>query len=157
MKPENLQERLQSIFAAPLKRKSFLKYTAISGSAMLLGLEACHKENHNPGEGTGGNPVTDVGSGDPGILNFAYALEQLEAAFYIKVNAAFYTNITSEEQQILTDIMNHEVAHRDFFKAALGSAAIKTLTFDFSSIDFTSRAAVLGTAKALEDTGRICL
>jgi rubrerythrin len=152
MKPENLQERLQSIFAAPLKRKSFLKYTAISGSAMLLGLEACHKDNNNPGEPTT-NPVTDVGSGDPGILNFAYALEQLEAAFYIKVNASFYTNITSEEQQILTDIMNHEVAHRDFFKAALGSAAIKTLTFDFSSIDFTNRAAVLGTAKALEDTG----
>ena len=84
---------------------------------------------------------------------FAYALEQLEAAFYIKVNASFYSNITSDEQQILTDIMNHEVAHRDFFKAALGSAAIQTLTFDFSSIDFTNRASVLGTAKALEDTG----
>jgi len=151
MKSENLQDRLQKIFAAPLKRKSFLKYTAVSGSVMMLGLEACHKDN-NPGEPTT-NPITDVGSGDAGILNFAYALEQLEAAFYIKVNSSFYTNISSDEQQILTDIMNHEVAHRDFFKAALGSSAIKTLTFDFSSIDFTSRAAVLGTAKALEDTG----
>jgi hypothetical protein len=49
--------------------------------------------------------------------------------------------------------MNHEIAHRDFFKNALGSAAIPALTPDFSSIDFTSRASVLGTAKALEDTG----
>lgn len=152
MKPENLQDRLQTIFAAPLKRKSFLKYTAISGSAMLLGLEACKKSNQFPGEPPS-TAFIDVGSGDPGILNFAYALEQLEAAFYIKVNSSFYTNISSDEQQILTDIMNHEVAHRDFFKAALGSAAIQTLTFDFSSIDFTNRAAVLGTAKALEDTG----
>jgi rubrerythrin len=152
MKEQNLQDRLQAIFAAPLKRKSFLKYTAISGSAMILGLEACHKDNNSPTAPASGT-TTDVGSGDPGILNFAYALEQLEAAFYIKVNASFYSNITAEEQQILTDIMNHEVAHRDFFKAALGTAAIKTLSFDFSSVDFTSRTAVLSTAKALEDTG----
>ena len=49
--------------------------------------------------------------------------------------------------------MNHEVAHRDFFKAALGASAIYTLSFDFSSINFSDRAMVLGTAKALEDTG----
>src|SRR5664279_5269354 len=151
MKEQNLQEKLQAVFAAPLKRKSFLKYTALSGTAMVLGLEAGKKDNNNNQNPTG--PVTDVGSGDPGILNFAYALEQLEAAFYIKVNASFYSNITIDEKQILTDIMNHEVAHRDFFKAALGSAAIKTLSFDFSSINFTDRNSVLSTAKALEDTG----
>lgn len=150
MKEQNLEEKLQTVFAAPLKRKSFLKYTALSGTAMVLGLEACKKDNNNSAPS---NTVTDVGSGDPGILNFAYALEQLEAAFYIKVNAAFYSNITTDEKQILTDIMNHEVAHRDFFKAALGSSAIKTLSFDFSSINFTDRNSVLSTAKALEDTG----
>jgi rubrerythrin len=151
MKEQSLQEKLQAVFAAPLKRKSFLKYTALSGTAMVLGLEACKKDNNNNPAPSGS--VTDVGSGDPGILNFAYALEQLEAAFYIKVNASFYSNITTDEKQILTDIMNHEVAHRDFFKAALGSAAIKTLSFDFSSINFTDRTSVLSTAKALEDTG----
>ena len=150
MKEQKLESSLQKIFAAPLKRKSFLKYSVLSGSAMILGLEACHKDN-NPAPSSGS--TTDVGSGDTGILNFAYALEQLEAAFYIKVNASFYANITGEEQQILTDIMNHEVAHRDFFKAALGTSAIKTLSFDFSSINFSDRAMVLGTAKALEDTG----
>jgi rubrerythrin len=95
----------------------------------------------------------DVGSGDTGILNFAYALEQLEAAFYTQVNAAFYSGITPDEQAILTDIMYHEVIHRDFFKTALGASAIATLQFDFSSIDFTNRMSVLSTAKALEDTG----
>jgi rubrerythrin len=149
MKEQKLHDQLQEVLGAPLQRKSFLKYTAISGAAMFLGLEACKKTHDHP------NPPStmDVGSGDPGILNFAYALEQLEAAFYTKVNASFYTNITADEQAILTDIMYHEVIHRNFFKAALGTAAIGTLTFDFSTVDFTSRASVLSTAKALEDTG----
>lgn len=149
MKEQKPHNYFQDALRAPLQRKSFLKYTAISGITMALGLEACKKDNipSNPAQ------FTDVGSGDTGILNFAYALEQLEAAFYIKVNASFYSNITADEKQILMDIMNHEIAHRDFFKAALGASAIKQLTPDFSSVNFSDRASVLSTAKALEDTG----
>ena len=84
-----------------------------------------------------------IGSGDVGILNYAYALEQLEAAFYTQVAASFYAGITTEEQQILTDIKNHEVIHRDYLKAALGSQAIADLSVDFSSIDFAGRTNVL--------------
>lgn len=150
MKDQKLETFLQESLYAPVNRKRFLKYTALSGGAFLIGLQSCHKDNG------GSNPsgtTIDVGGGDTGILNFAYALEQLEAAFYTKVNASFYTNATATEKQVLSDIMNHEIAHRDFFKAALGSSAIATLQFNFSSVDFTSRASVLGTAKALEDTG----
>lgn len=133
----------------PVRRKAFLKYTAMSGAVVALGLESCHKSNS--GGGTSG--TTDVGGGDTGILNFAYALEQLEAAFYTQVNASFYTNASPAEKAVLQDIMNHEIAHRDFFKAALGSKAIPALKPDFSSIDFTSRTSVLATAKAFEDLG----
>ena len=150
-KEANQSDILQPLLRSRLDRKHFLRYTAISGSALVLGLQAC-KKSHSQPEGGGGTTI-DVGSGDPGILNFAYALEQLEAAFYIQVNASFYSNATTAEKAILSDIMNHEIAHRDFFKAALGSGAIPTLTPDFSSVDFTSRASVLATAKALEDTG----
>jgi rubrerythrin len=149
MKDEKLQKQLQESLYAPVNRKRFLKYSAMGGAALMFGLQACHKDNNSGSTGA----TIDVGAGDPGILNFAYALEQLEAAFYIKVNASFYASATVAEKAILADIMNHEIAHRDFFKAALGSAAIATLQFDFSSVDFTSRASVLGTAKALEDTG----
>jgi Ferritin-like domain len=143
------QNILQKALQSRLGRRNLLKYGLFSSGAMVLGLGACSK--HNSGSSTSG--TTDVGSGDTGILNFAYALEQLEAAFYIQVNAKFYTNATAAEQAILADIMNHEITHRDFFKSALGSSAIPALTPDFSSIDFTSRTSVLGTAKALEDTG----
>ena len=150
MKDEKLQNYLQESLYAPLDRKKFLKYTAMGGGALLLGLQSCKKDhNDNPSSG----PTIDVGSGDPGILNFAYALEQLEAAFYIMVNASFYTNATTDEKAVLSDIMNHEIAHRDLFKAALGSSAIATLKFNFSSVNFADRTSVLSTAKALEDTG----
>jgi rubrerythrin len=145
----NSKNVFQTTLHAPLGRKNFFKYTFFSGGALMLGLDACKKSSSN----SSSSGTIDVGSGDTGILNFAYALEQLEAAFYIKVNASFYTNATAAEMAILSDIMNHEMTHRDFFKAALGSSAIPALTPDFSSIDFTSRASVLATAKALEDTG----
>ena len=45
------------------------------------------------------------------------------------------------------------MAHREFFKNALGTAAIGGLEVDFSSITFTDRTSVLGAAKAFEDLG----
>ncbi len=49
--------------------------------------------------------------------------EQLEAAFYTMVVANPYTGISALEMEYLTDIRNHEVAHREFFKAAITAAA----------------------------------
>lgn len=96
----------------------------------------------------------DIGAkGDLAILNYAYALEQLEAAFYINVVAHMYTGASTDEIALLTDIRDHEVAHREFFKTALANNAIKSLTPNFGSIDFSSRTAVLAAAKAFEDTG----
>ena len=147
MKEQTFTSYLQQRLLAPVGRKTFLKYTAFSGAAVAFGLQSCRHEITIPSH------TIDVGSGDTGILNFAYALEQLEAAFYVKVNASFYKNITDAEKQVLTDIMYHEMAHRDFFKKALGSSAIPDLKTDFSTIDFTSRTSVLGAAKEFEDTG----
>ena len=96
---------------------------------------------------------TPLGSGDNGVLNYAFALEQLEAAFFAAVVASPYAGITSEETQILTEIRDHEVIHREFLRAALGANAIPDLTIDFNSVDFTSRDAVLAAAQSLEDLG----
>jgi len=141
------EESLTRIIKRPINRRNFLAFTGISAVALTLGLQSCSDD-----------PVTssgfiDVGSGDIGVLNYAYALEQLEAAFYVKVASSFYTGATSEEIQILTDIREHEIAHREFFKAALGSSAIQALEVNFDSINFTNRASVLATAKTFEDLG----
>lgn len=135
-----------------MARRSFLRYAGagVAGIGFISVASACHKDHQvTPTMST----TIDVGSGDAGILNYAYALEQLEAAFYTQVVATPYTGIPAAELTYLTEIRDHEVCHREFFKAALGSGAIPALTPDFSSIDFTSRTAVLGAAKTFEDLG----
>jgi hypothetical protein len=127
-----------------VSRRNFLRFTGMAGlTATVIGA-GCKKNDSNG---------VDLGSGDTGVLNYAYALEQLEAAFYIQVATSFYTGISTEEQSLLTDIRDHEVAHREFFKAALAGSAIPSLEVDFSSINFGSRDSVLGAAKAFEDLG----
>jgi len=101
----------------------------------------------------GADGTVDLGAGDIGVLNYAYALEQLEAAFYTQVIQTPYSGMSSAERAILIDIRDHEVAHREFFKAALGANRIPDLAVDFSAIDFGSRESVLTTARTFEDLG----
>ncbi len=135
-----------------VSRRKFLSYAGAAASLAMVAV-ACDKDDDDNNSSAGVN----LGSGDVGILNYAYALEQLEAAFYERVVSSFYTGVTSLEREYLTDIRNHEVGHREFFKAAITAAAptmiIPALEVNFTSIDFTSRASVLGTAKAFEDLG----
>jgi len=128
-----------------VQRRSFLKYAGASVAAVTLVAAGCKKDSHDSGVAFGSNDVA--------ILNYAYALEQLEAAFYIKVVAQPYMNMTENEKSLLTDIRDHEIAHRELFKTAIGKDAIPGLDVNFSSINFTSRDSVLATAKAFEDLG----
>ena len=152
-------------------RRDFLRAAGLGGAA--LALAACGADRvaspssaanaAGTGAGTvgstaGPNATTGVTvtldfSNDYGVLNYAYALEQLEAAFYAQVLKTPYSGMTQQEMRILTDLSQHEAIHREFLKTALGSKAIPGLTPNFTSIDFTSRASVIGTAAALEDTG----
>jgi len=97
--------------------------------------------------------AADLGEGDIGVLNYAYALEQLEAAFYTQVVDSPYADMPEEELAILTDLRDHEVAHREFLKEALGDDAIPDLEVDFSAVDFADRHSVLSTAMTFEDLG----
>ena len=129
-------------------RRRFFGVAGIAGIGML-GLASCDKDDDDNNV----DPGVNLGSGDTGVLNYAYSLEQLEAAFYTKVIASPYTNMSAEEMALLKDVRDHEIAHREFFKAVLGSSAIQDLEVDFSSIDFTNRTAVLTAARNFEDLG----
>ncbi|PIQ22144.1 MAG: hypothetical protein COW65_04860 [Cytophagales bacterium CG18_big_fil_WC_8_21_14_2_50_42_9] len=62
--------------------------------------------------------------------------------------------MTDLETAVLTDIRDHEIAHREFFRAAIpASARIKDLTPDFSTVNFMDKTSVLTTAKTFEDLG----
>ncbi len=136
-----------------LNRRSFLKVAGFGAAAIAtMTVVGC---NDNEDVVTPSNTL-DLGSGDIGVLNYAYALEQLEAAFYEKVVATgTATQLSGDEMLIFKDIKDHEVIHREYFLKALGSNA-KTLTsaqVNFTSIKFDNRASILATAMAFEDLG----
>ncbi|ERM82711.1 hypothetical protein P872_04125 [Rhodonellum psychrophilum GCM71 = DSM 17998] len=149
-KTNQVKEDTKSVFQNKGSRRNFLKYSGAGIATAGILLMGC-EDNENMVPDLDG--VVNLGSGDVGVLNYAYVLEQLEAAFYINVVTNLYRNISDVERTMMEDLRNHEVAHRDFLKAALGSNAIGELTFDFSSVNFNNRESVLATAKVFEDLG----
>ncbi|GAB2961089.1 hypothetical protein GCM10027048_31400 [Hymenobacter coalescens] len=139
-----------------IDRRLFLRYSGLTVATTGLLLAGCDDDENGGGNN---NNMVNVGTGDVGVLNYAYALEQLEAAFYTQLRTgSYYTGLAanSAEKQILDDLYYHEVIHREFFKAALtaaGATPIKNLEPNFSTVDFNNRGSVLGTAKTFEDLG----
>ncbi|MBC7562638.1 MAG: ferritin-like domain-containing protein [Gemmatimonadaceae bacterium] len=143
-------------------RREFLRFAGLTGAAVAFaGCSSGSPELLAPAStpsgaviGVDGSVTLDF-SNELDVLNYAYALEQLEAAFYVQVvaNASFGTTFAANEQRVLRDIRDHEVVHRNFFAAALGSNKIPNLTPKFGTINFANRTSVLETAKTFEDLG----
>lgn len=146
---EEQEER--SILTAPLQRRSFLQFAGAGMAGAALLAAGCTKDDGIVAPPSAG--VTLDFKDDFGVLNYAYALEQLEAAFYIQVASAPPTDFSTAERTYFQDIQFHEIAHREFFKKALGANAIGSLEVNFAAIDFKSRAGVLAAAKTFEDLG----
>ncbi|HEU6450828.1 MAG TPA: ferritin-like domain-containing protein [Gemmatimonadaceae bacterium] len=103
--------------------------------------------------GADSGATVHLGSGDVGILNYALALEQLEAEFYTRAVDAKPSGLDADAMNILDDLRKHETVHREFFFTALGKNAIPRLHFDFSSVDFDKGDSVLEAARKIEDLG----
>ena len=154
---DKLSEKKAVIDQKQLSRRNFLGYAG-AATSLLIGVSSCTRQDQDLQQVLSNNQSTqnheyNLGSGDIGILNYAYALEQLEAAFYIQVLMSPFNGMGMMDTALLTDVRDHEIAHREFFKNALADKAIGKLEFDFSSINFASRDSVLMTAKAFEDLG----
>lgn len=144
-------------------RRSFLKLMGAGGAVFFLPsvLTSCSDDDDITGPGfgqpSGSGPavVIDFSRGDVAILQYAYALEQLEADFYTRVVAAFSSSSTlsAGERTVLTDVKNHEVIHREAFKAILGSSNDFTLNTTYGNLNFSDRTSVLATARTFEDLG----
>jgi hypothetical protein len=148
-----MSDNLQSLHT-PIKRRTFFTYAGATAGATALVLAGCSKD----GDPAATTPSTvSLGAGDVGVLNYAYALEQLEAAFYAQVVKTPAADFQAGELAYFTQIAAHEAIHRDFLKAAITKekvgALLQDLTPNFSTIAFSSRASVLNAAKLFEDLG----
>lgn len=139
-------------------RRSFLRLVGLGGVLALLPsfATACGSDpTVAPSDGVAGSGdpvIIDFSQGDTAILQYAFVLEQLEADFYSRLVSSFgSSNITAAEQAVLTDIRNHELAHREFLRATLGASGAPSITSTFRGVSFTDRTAVLTVARTLED------
>ncbi|MDQ3277622.1 MAG: ferritin-like domain-containing protein, partial [Bacteroidota bacterium] len=88
----------EAMLQAQLNRRSFLRLGGMVGASVALvgsmsGMTGCKKDDNNDG--------INLGSGDIGVLNYAYALEQLEAAFYTQAVQSQFSGITAAETAYL--------------------------------------------------------
>ena len=129
-------------------RRSFLRTAAAAGAALALpaALSGCHVL------GAAGRRKLDFGD-DFGVLNYAYALETLEADFYTQVVHNPPRDLRPGELEVLRDIAEHERQHQAFFKRALQVLRVELPPRDFRSVNMGSRDAVLAQARTFEDLG----
>lgn len=155
--------RVEELFQ-PDTRRGFLKMLGLGGTIVLLPsvFGACdfNEDYTGPSFGpdgtTGTGPVSLNLSNDTGILNYAFALEQLEAGFYSAVLAsAAFSSLTAEQQEVMVDLRNHEVIHREFFRRALGGNRIGDLALNSTTVAaaVANSSAILRNAEAFEDLG----
>ena len=156
------QSKDDAVHSELLHRRNFLLKAGLATASAAVFLTGCNPEAiesstdvANPAAGRTAATNVDLGTGDIAVLNYAYLLEQLEAAFYTRAASSqrFLDRLTASDRRFFLDVTNHEVIHREFFKAALGANAIPEVSFNFSSINFVNRNQVLATAKTLEDIG----
>ena len=149
----------------PATRRRFVRMLGVGGSIVMLPsiFGACDDDDDPVQPSPPPPPATaaitfDLRS-DIGIFRFAHTLEQLEAAFYTAVVGAanFSTLFNAEEREVLTDLRNHEVIHREFFRTALGAQAVPDISPYLNTTTITAllatRASILGAARLFEDLG----
>jgi rubrerythrin len=139
----------ESAEAAGFDRGDFLKKGVLAGGGLLAG-GAFFTQYLGTAEAAIATKRSKKNDGK--ILNYALTLEFLEAAFYKQaVDNKAYGN-SPDLQKFAETVAQHEATHVKFLKKALGSAAIKSPTFDFGKA-VTDQATFAATAQVLEDTG----
>ncbi len=132
-------------------RRDFLRLAGMGGVGIFFPavIAGCDREPTSPFESVEIDLATDRGA-----MNYLYALEQLQLAFYVRVTGTRFVGMTAAELTAFTAILAHETAHRDFYRRGIRSGRITDgIQFDFGSIDFSSRSSVMPAARLIEDLG----
>lgn len=142
---EALKQDTEMGNSGSLSRRKFLNYAgAIAGAGVLIA--SCKKDKTTP---VVGENSVDLGTFDPGLLNYAFALQQLKTAYFSYVLEHTYPGATDAEIQIFRDIRDHSLVHREVLKNYQADYAIEILETNFSMVDFGLRTSVMTTAQLI--------
>lgn len=144
------------LHAQPLRRRVFLQICGTTAAGVVIA--GCGGDDDDD---SAGRTVTSPENADvtldfsqiAGVLNYAYALEQLEAAFYTQARESVAKPTETEYGRVIDALKGHEIAHREFFKEVLGEDAVGALEVNFSEIDFGDEKNVLEVASTFENLG----
>jgi hypothetical protein len=144
-------------------RRGFLRTLLAGGTVVLLPsvFAACDDDGDDNPLGPTPDPVTGLSfdlRSDVGIFRLLHLQEQLESAFYVAVvRSDTFDRLNGAERELLVDLRNVEVTHREFVRAALGSAALPDIRGSINRQRLeeilSSRESILATARMLEHTG----
>lgn len=154
-------------------RRKFVRMLGVGGSIVLLPsvFGACNDDDPvrvqspPPPPASPPPPPPPVNSvafdlrTDVGILRLVHALEIVEGAFYTAVvtKSNFATLFNAEEREVLLDIRNAEVIHREFLRNALGDQAVPNFSAQLNQSTLAtllaSRDSILNTSRMLESLG----
>jgi hypothetical protein len=133
------------------KRRDFLKLAAMGGLGVFLPavITACNDDPLSPTAAAGFSFGTDRGA-----LNLAYAYAQFMADFYTRVLSSPFVGMTNNENAYITEINGHKGTQRNTLQNLITSGRITdALLFNFNSVDFSQRPAVMDLAQTFEDLG----
>ncbi len=122
------------------RRRFFQLAGGITGAGLVL--SACR---------TTPPSTTYVGSGDAGLLNMMYIVEQVQAGFYTQAAITPYYGITTSESSCFIDLRDQAIAHSEYLKALLGTNAAKPIVLNLSLAIFADRTSTLANAYGIAD------
>lgn len=145
---EALKQDTEMSISGSLSRRKFLNYAgAVAGAGILIA--SCKKDETTA---AASEDAVELGSNDTGLLNLAYLLKQLSAAFYIQVLKSPYPGITDTERGFFMAMRDHSIAHREVLKNYLAADGIPTLENDWTTVDFSLKNSVLSKVQLIEET-----
>ena len=122
--------------------------TTLASSSVLASLMGC-SESTDPST----HAVLRVGT-ETGLLNFVYAVVQLETDFYTRAVGNRFPGILTSEATAFDDFSNETYAERDALYDALPTGRISDAVFFTLGqvVNFSNRASTVTAAQTIEDT-----
>ncbi len=133
-----------------ISRRDFLTRVAVGGTVLALPqfiVNACTDVIGNPTE----SATLDL-STDPGVLNYFYAITQLQSDFWVRAQLNRFPGITTAESTAFIFLMGQKTSQRNWLQAYQTVGRVTdVLTFDFSGVDFTNRSTSMAAGITIED------